>query len=184
MNSEILNSEIHLNMSSISARLKTWSKSILQNRILIGAKFDEINRWLVSYQEMIGRFRTSNSFRINQLQEMIEGNDLTISVQKLMQLSISKEQDLALLSDTMHEESAMKEIIKELSALEKTSETATKERYNSLLLLPSLPCIRKELDYARYFPLKQTSVDWPIILVESLANGNQSPFALIQNDEV
>ena len=54
---------------------------------------------------MIENFQKTNTSRINQLTGMMEGTDLTVSIQQLMQLSLSKEQekDLDILKDSKDE---------------------------------------------------------------------------------
>lgn len=170
IDSQVLNSNIHLNMGAISSRLQTSNQSILQNRIKIGAKLDEISRWLAFYQEMIEWFKSTNSTRISELNEIIQGSDITISLQQLMQLSLSKEQDFTLLSDTLKEESAMKEMMQEFETVEKMGEISAKDRFNGLLDLPSLPRIRKELDCNNFCATQKTPLQWPIVLIESIAS--------------
>lgn len=183
MNPQLLNSDIQLNMSTISSRLRGCGQSILQNRIQIGSKLDHISQWLSSHQEMIEHLKTTNSSRISQLSDMIEGTDITISIQKLMQLSISKEHDLGLLTDNLQEEAFTKKLLDEFEVVENTAEISTMGRFCSLLDLPSVPHLRKGLSYSNFFNKNQSMRShWPIVLIESLAAGNKIP--LSKRDEV
>lgn len=177
MNPQLLNSDIHLNVANISARLQTCGQSIVQNRLQIGSKLDHISQWLASFQEMIERFKTNNSSRICQLNNMIQGSDITISIQKLMQLSINKDNELGLLTDSIQEESLTKKLLEEFEAVEKTADISATGRFSAFLDLPSVPRLCKELDYASFFTAGQTFAQWPIVMIESLAAYTQNPLA-------
>lgn len=174
MDSQLLNSEIRLNISSISTRLQSCSKQILKRRTEIDAKLEHMCRWLDAFKERVARFKTANASRISDLTDVVHGTDLTITIQKLMQLSISNEPDVGLLKDSLQEEAVVKQILQEFELVENTAEVASMERFSELLDMPSLPCIRKELDFASLRNDKKLSY-WPVVLIESLLGGHKYP---------
>ncbi len=184
INPQLLNSDIQLNMSTISSRLRGCGQSILQNRIKLGSKLDHISHWLTSHQKMIEHLKTTNSSRISQLSDMIEGTDITISIQKLMRLSISKEHDLGLLTDNLQEEAFTKKLLDEFEVVENTAEISTMGNFCSLLDLPSVPHLRKGLNYSNFFQNQSMRSHWPIVLIESLAASNKIPPVSAKYDEV
>lgn len=175
MNPQLLDSDIQLNLATISSGLHTYGESILQNRIKIDEKLDRVIRWLCSFQEMVKKFKTANAKRISQITDMIQGTDITISIQKLMQLSINKEADLGLLSESIQEEKLTKNLLREFESIEKTADIPVVGRFRALLDLPSLPCIQREFAFDNFFPGGETAVQWPLVLMESLIAGKQKP---------
>ena len=184
MNPQLLNNDIQLNMATITSRLRVCGQAILQNRKEIGSKLDHISRWLSSHQEMIEQLKTINSSRISELSDMIQGSDITISIQKLMQLSINKDLDLGLLTDNLQEEAFTKKLLEEFEVVENTAEISTMGRFCSLLDLPSVPYLRKELDYLNFFQNQTIRSHWPIVLIESLEASNKNLPVSTNNDEV
>ena len=161
-----MDTQIHLNMKSVSAQLKTNGKAIIDIRKDIGSRMDQVGRWLSSCKEMLDKFKESNRNRIEELGGMIHGSDLTISVQKLIELSISKEQDLGVLKDSVAERAQVNHFLQELKSLQE--QTKYGWTANQLSLTP--------LDYARerlyssnkYFNNSQLA-QWPAIFLASLA---------------
>uniref|UniRef100_A0A0P6G8U6 Tripartite motif-containing protein 32 n=1 Tax=Daphnia magna TaxID=35525 RepID=A0A0P6G8U6_9CRUS len=175
MNPQLLDSNIQLNMATISARLRACDQAVLQNRIQIGLKLDQISRWLSAHQEMIEQLRTANASRISHLSDIMGVSHITISIQKLMQLSINKEGDLGLLTDSLQEEAVTKKLLEEFEAVEKTAEVSTMGRFNALLELPCVPHLRKELDFTNFFGNDKNISQWPVVLLESLVAKDQNP---------
>jgi hypothetical protein len=133
---------------------------------------------------MIEQLKTINSSRICQLNDMIQGSDITISIQKLLQLSISKDHDLGLLTDNLQEEAFTKKLLDEFKVVENTAEITTMGRFCALLDLPSVPFLRKELDYSNFFQNSKKCSHWPIVLIESLAASNINRPVSANHDEV
>ena len=160
MNPQLLNSEIHLNMAKISDQFKTYGKSTIEHRKEIGSRLEKVHSYLSSCQKMICDFQKENTLRINQLSDqMKEGTDLTVSIQKLMQLSINKEEDIGVLKDTKEEETRMEILLQDLKNVE---------------LLPGFPApeasrqrIRKELEYSKYVK-EVPSSEWAVSFLNAL----------------
>ena len=163
-------------MANISARLQACSHAIIQNRLQIGDKLDHISQWLAGFQEMIERFKTNNSSRISHLSDTIQGTDITISIQKLMQLSVSKDYDIGLLTDSIQEESLTKKLLEEFESVAKTADVSASGRFNTFLDLPSVPRLCQEFDCTNFFMTDKTSSQWSIVmtLIESLAAFTQN----------
>lgn len=178
MNPQLLNAEINLNMASISAGLKTYGEATIRHRQEIGTKLDTLGRWLDSYRNMIDEFQKSNQSRIGQIKGMLQGTNLTLSVQKLMQLSISAEQNLGLLKDGQQEEAHTQKLLQELRSVEQVSEVLGTARKSPFVTLPYLPNLRKELDYEKYFPLDGHPL-WTGYFLDTLAPTTSTSPAVI-----
>nr|CAG4649385.1 EOG090X07G2 [Scapholeberis mucronata] len=122
MDSKLLNSEIGFNVLSTSAQLQSCSKKILHRRIEIDAKLKRMCQSLDAFKDMVARFKSANASRISDLTDAVHGSDLTISIQKLMQLSISNEPEVGLLKDSLQEEALVNEILQEFEGIEKAAE--------------------------------------------------------------
>ncbi|XP_057364834.1 uncharacterized protein LOC130685538 [Daphnia carinata] len=174
MNPQLLNSNIQLNVESISARLRACDQAVLQNRIQIGLKLDQMSIWLSAHQEMIEQLRTANASRISHLSGIMGVSDITISIQKLMQLSINKEGDLGLLTDSLQEEAVTKKLLEEFGAVEKTAEVTNMGWFNTRLDLPCVPHLRKELDFNNFFGNDKNIPKWPTVLLDCLLAKDQN----------
>lgn len=169
MNPQLLNSEIQLNMVSLSAGLKAYGEAIIRHRREIGARLEHVSKWLNSYQRMISEFQTANQNRITQLTGMIQGKSLTLSIQKLMRLSMNAEENLGLLKDGEQEEALVSKLLQELKTIEQVADI----RKNPFVLTPFVPHLRKELEYDKYFP-DENQLQWPALLLDALGPSSTS----------
>lgn len=158
-------------MASISARVRAYDQSVLQNRIVTGAKLDRLSRWLSNSQKMIARMRAANSSRISQLSDNNEGPDNSISIQKLKELFINKEGDLGLLAGSLEEDSdsLTKKLLEDFEAMKIiTAIFSSVGRLNTPLDMPSVPHLRKELELINFFGDSKRSSQWAVVFFESL----------------
>ncbi len=147
MNPQLLNTEISLNMTSISAGLKTHGEATIRHRQEIGTRMDALGRWPDSHRSMIEEFQKANQSRISQIKDLLQGANLTVSVQKLMKLAISPEQNLGLLKDAQQEEARTLALLQELRSVDQGSESC----------LSHLSNLWTELDCEKYLPMNENA---------------------------
>lgn len=167
MNPQLLNSEIHLNMTKISDQFKTYGKSTIEHRKEIGSRLEKVQVYLSSCQQMIDNFQKENTLRINQLNGLMEGTDLTVSIQKLMQLSISNEEDLSVLKDSKEEGARMESLLRDLKSVDPLPGHAGP--------IAPMQRIRKELEYAKYVEEgSSSSSEFAVSFLTALSFGNRN----------
>ena len=153
-------------MTKISDQFKTYGKSTIEHRKEIGSRLEKVQVYLSSCQQMIDSFQKKNTLRINQLNGLMEGTDLTVSIQKLMQLSISNEEDLSVLKDSKEEGANMESLLRDLKSVEPLPGHACS--------IAPMQRIRKELEYAKYVEEGSSSSEFAVSFLTGLSFGNRN----------
>ena len=154
-------------MTKISDQFKTYGKSTIEHRKEIGSRLEKVQVYLSSCQQMIDNFQKENTLRINQLNGLMEGTDLTVSIQKLMQLSISNEEDLSVLKDSKEEGARMESLLRDLKSVDPLPGHAGP--------IAPMQRIRKELEYAKYVEEgSSSSSEFAVSFLTALSFGNRN----------
>lgn len=176
MSPQLLNNEIHFNVKNLTSRLSRRSESIVEHRQEIAERLEQVTAWLDFHKKLVDEIKFENAARMNELRELMQGTSYSISLQKLLQLTVNNNelhgQDTQ--KERLEEESTLK-IVQELRQVERLAKSFGVGRTSVLLSLPTLHCLRNGLNYES--KLQNTVDQWPLLLFEALNTNLSTPLS-------
>lgn len=162
-------------MKNFATHLSKQGQSIIKYRKEIAEKLEQACAWLDSHKRLIEKLRAENASRLKQLTETVDGTSATLSLQKLLLLSLNNSEMPKLNTNT---EASLEEditwgVVQELRQVERLAKSFGVSRNNSLISLPTLQHLRNELNYES--AIEDSIHRWPLLLFEALNVNPNTP---------